>query len=170
MPEKRTQADVRAEVQKLLEEIERRKERAEREGLAFAALNEEELAQKIRGETSNSPFVYAYAWTGQAAPGTPASVEIIFENPDYNAWVVSETIFFGLPILDLAAATATRDTRWPYVSDGPQSVGVYQAAAFTFNYTTPMAERGTYFGNGVLWRGAWAGTYFDRTIFPVVLV
>jgi hypothetical protein len=170
MPEKRTEADVRAEVQKLLEEIERRKEQAEREGLAFVALNEEELAQKIRGETSSSPFIFWKAWTGQAAPGTPAYVEIFYANPDPTAWEVSVTIFFGLPILDLADAAAARDTRWPYVSDGPQSVGTGQSALATFNYTTPMVERGTYFGYGVLWRGPWPGTYLERTDFPVVLV
>jgi hypothetical protein len=173
MAQKRSQADVGAEVQHLLEEIEHRKEQCQREGLAFAALNEEQLAQKIRGETSNSPFFYWQGWQAATTPGSSAYVEIGYKNPDPTFWYICVTIFFGLANFapDITVATAGRHTGWPYVSDRPTYVGSGQTGSAKFNYTTPMVERGTYLGNGVLWGPGFfdVGTYLDRSFFEVLL-
>jgi hypothetical protein len=173
MPEK-PEADVRAEVQRLLEEIERRREEHQGEGVAFAALNEEQLTKKIRGETSNSPFFCLQSWLSTAAPGAPAWVEFEYWNPDPRTWNHCVTIFFGLANFapDLTAATAGRHTAWPYISDRPTNVGTGQLGSARFDYTTPMVERGTYLGNGVLWQPGLLdiGTYFARTFFQVTLV
>jgi hypothetical protein len=174
MPRKRSEAQVQEEVKRLLEEIELLREQTQRRGLAFASLNEEELAQKIRGETSNSPFFYSQGWTAATSPGNPAYVEIYYKNPDPNYWYICVTIFFGLAnfAADITAALAGQHPSWPYVSDVPTIVGANGSGNAKFNYTTPMAPRGTYLGNGVLWqpRTFDVGTYLDRSFFEVRLI
>ena len=175
MPRKRSEADVQEEVKQLLEEIEVRRELIMRQGLSFASLNEEELGKKLRGETSNSPFFYWQGWTSATAPGSTASVQIGYRNPDPNFWEVSVTIFFGLAnfAADITATLAGLQPSWPYVSDRSKFVaanGGTDSAAF--NYTTPMIGRGTYNGNAVLWgpRTFDVGTYLDRSHFTVTLI
>jgi len=175
MPQERTEADVRAEVQRRLEEIEQLREQHQRQGLAFAALSEEGLAQKIRGETSNSPFFYYQAWVAATTPGNSAYVEIGYQNPDPTYRHVCVTIFFGLAnfAADITAAAAGRHVGWPYVSDSPTIVGIGQTGTAKFNYTTPMVEPGTYLGNAVLWRPPptfGIGSYFDRSLFEIRLI
>jgi hypothetical protein len=174
MPRKRSEADTEEEVKRLLEEIELLREQAERRGLAFASLNEEELRQKIRGETSNSPFFLYQGWIAATTPGSPAYVEIGYKNPDPNYWNVCVTIFFGLAnfAADITAALAGQQASWPYVSDVPTIVAANGSGISKFNYLTPMVGRGTYLGNGVLWqpRTFDVGTYFDRSFFEVRLI
>jgi hypothetical protein len=174
MPGKRSEAQVQEEVKRLLEEIELLKEQTQRRGLAFASLNEEELAKKIRGETSKSPFFYYQGWTSATAPGSAASVEIGYKNPDPTFWQICVTIFFGLAnfAADITPALAGQHPSWPYVSDAPTIVAAGGSGVARFNYTTPMVARGTYLGNGVLWQPRYldVGTYLDRSFFEVRLI
>jgi hypothetical protein len=174
MPRKRSEAEIRAEVRRLLEEIELLKEQHARRGLSFASLTEEELAQKIRGETSKSPFFYWQGWTAATTPGNAAYIEVGYRNPDPTFWQICVTMFFGLAnfAADITATLAGRHTRWPYVSDAPTIVSAGGSGSAKFNYTTPMVERGTYLGNTVLWqpRTFDIGTYLDRSFFEVRLI
>lgn len=174
MPRKRSEADVQEEVRRRLEEIELLREQAQRQGLAFASLNEEELRRKIRGETSKSPYYYSQGWTAATTPGSAASVTVYYSNPDPTFWYVDMTMFFGLAnfAADITTALAGRHTSWPYVSATPTIVGAGATGSATFNYTTPMVDRGTYLGNTVLWHPQTfdVGTYFDRSFFEVRLI
>ena len=175
MPRNRSEAVVQEEVKRLLEEIEVRRELTMRQGLAFASLNEEELVQKLRGETSKSPFFYYQGWTSATTPGNAASVQIGYRNPDPTFWEVSVTIFFGLAnfAADITDALPGLQPSWPYVSDRGAFVAANGGTGLaTFNYTTPMVGRGTYHGNGVLWapRTFDVGTYLDRSHFAVALI
>jgi hypothetical protein len=107
-----------------LEEIELLKEQHARRGLSFASLTEEELAQKIRGETSKSPFFYWQGWTAATTPGNAAYIEVGYRNPDPIFWQICVTMFFGLAnfAADITATLAGRHTGWPYVSDVPTIV------------------------------------------------
>lgn len=174
MPRKRSEAQVQEEVKRLLEEIELLREQTKRRGLAFASLSEEELAQKIRGETSKSPFFYYQGWTSATTPGNAAYVEIGYKNPDPTFWQICVTIFFGLAnfAADITTGLAGQHRSWPYVSDVPTIVAAGGTGIAKFNYTTPMVARGTYLGNGVLWqpRTFDVGTYLDRSFFEVRLI
>jgi hypothetical protein len=175
MPRRRSEAQVKEEVKRLLEEIELLREQTQRRGLAFASLNEEELTKKISGETSKSPFIYYEGYVAAATPGSAAYVEIGYKNPDPNFSQICVTIFFGLAnfAADITAALAGQHAGWPYVSDAPTIVAANGGSGVAkFNYTTPMVARGTYLGNGVLWQPRYfdVGTYLDRSLFEVRLI
>jgi hypothetical protein len=174
MARKRSEAQVEEEVKRLLEEIELLREETQRRGLAFASLSEEELTEKIRGETSNSPFFYYQGWTAATAPSSSAYVEIGYKNPDPTFWQICVTIFFGLAnfAADITAALDAQHPSWPYVSVVPTIVAANGSGIAKFNYTTPKVAKGTYLGNGVLWqpRAFDVGTYLDRSFFEVTLI
>jgi hypothetical protein len=167
--------EVKAEVERRLEEIAQLREQAQGQGLAFSAPSEEQLTKKVRGETGNSPYIYSQSWTGAASGGSPGYYALWAANPDpVGHYSVFATIFFGLAnfLSDLGAGIGARDTRWPYIS----SEGVALPSGGTINprftYTTPVGlSAGTYLGNAVLWRGDYhdIGQYFDRGLFPVRL-
>jgi hypothetical protein len=172
---RKSEAAVKEELKRRLEEIEALKEQAQQRGLAFASPSEDELLKKIRGEAAKSPYFYYESWTSGTTPGSPAYYEAGYANPDpgghYPTFV---TIFYGLANLaaDISAVVDGRDFSWPYVSAEPVYLASAPATAkATFNYTTPLVARGTYVGNAVLWRADRfdVGTYFDRAAFEVTL-
>jgi hypothetical protein len=172
---KKSEAAVKEELKRRLEEIEVLKEQARRRGLAFASPDEEELARKIRGDTAKSPYFYYESWTSGTTPGSPAYYEAGYSNPDPGGYYPTfVTIFFGLAnfAADIGAAVDGRDIAWPYVSAQPVYLAPGATGSATFNYTTPAGVlRGTYLGNAVLWRASTfdVGTYFDRAAFEVTL-
>jgi len=173
--EKRSDREVKAELERRLQEIAQLREQAQGQGLAFSAPTEEQLSKKVRGETANSPYIYAQSWTSGTSGGSTAYYWQWVANPDAAYYYpVFTTIFFGLAnfLADVGEALDARDTRWPYVS----SDGVVLAQGGTtnpkFTYTTPVGlPPGTYLGNAVLWRGDYhdVGQYFDRGLFQVTL-
>ncbi len=164
--------EIRKEARKLTEEIESLRERAREKGLAFACLSEEELVKKIKGETSNSPYIYAQSWTSGGSPGSSASYTVYISNPDPTSYFpLYASICFGLGnVVDVADAWNGRDTRWISVSSDRTFMAAGATANFTFNYNVPSGvETGTYNGNTVVWQGDWhdTGTVFDRGSFDI---
>jgi hypothetical protein len=172
---KKPEREVKAELEKRLAEIEQLKQDAAARGAAFSAPTEEELAQKIRGESGKSPYIYAQSWTSGTSAGSPAQYSIYAANPDPTShYPVFATIFFGLGnfLDDLGEAVDGRDVRWPYVSSEPAYLAPGGNMTATFSYTTPTGlPRGTYVANSVLWEGNYhdKGVYFDRGLFYVTL-
>lgn len=169
---KKTVEEVKREVAQLKEQIEVLREQAREQGKAFSALNEAQLTQKVRGETSRSPFIYAQAWTSGTTPGSAASYTVYARNPDPGGhFPFYATIFFGLGnFFEVGQAWAGRDQRWPEFSSERTLFPANSDRSFTFNYTVPTGlPLGTYNGNSVLWQGDWhdVGVAFDRGSFDV---
>lgn len=171
---KKTAEEVNCEVAQLKEEIEVQKEQAREQGRAFSSLSDDELINKVRGESSNSPFIYSQSWTSGTTPGSAANFTAYVRNPDPSGYYpVYVTIFFGLGnFFDADQAWIGRDRRWPEFSSDRTSIPANSSHSFSFGYTVPTGlPLGTYNGNLVLWRGQWldVGTAFDRGSFDVRL-
>jgi hypothetical protein len=168
---KKTEKEVRQEVERLLKEIALFKEDAQRKGFAFSSLSEEELVKKVRGESSNSPFMCAQGWSGGGPAGDEAGYSVTIYNPDpEEMWPVFVTIFFGLGNFfdDIAQAWIGRDTRWPTLSTEQFTLepGVYISQ--NLKYIVPIdIPSSTYLGNSVLWYAQLhdKGDYLDRSLF-----
>lgn len=165
---------VQREVAELKKQIEMLKEQAREKGQAFSSLDDDQLAKKVRGETSKSPFIFALSWTSGTTGGSPANLTVNVRNPDpvgYFPFYV--TIFFGLGnVLDTAQAWTGRDKRWPEFSSDRTFFPASSDRSFSFNYTVPTGlPLGTYNGNMVVWRGDFqdVGAIFDRGSFDVKL-
>lgn len=173
---KRTEKDIKQEVERILEEIDILKEKARQRGLSFRSLTKEELVKKIRGESSNSPFYYSQAWVSGTSRGGPANFRVWIHNPDnryYHFLYVS--IFFGVAnfLDDIGEGLNGRDTRWPYLSTESFSLSPGASTSIALDYTVPTdVPLSTYMGNSVLWEGKWndKGVYLDRSLFEVTLV
>jgi hypothetical protein len=171
---KKSAAQVKAEASRLLEEIEHLKEMAREQGLAFSSLSEEQLERKIRGETANSPFIYAQAWISGTSPGSSAYYQVYVSNPDPSSYFpLYASIFFGLGNFSpVDEAWSGRDRRWPAFSSDRTHLAAGATTSFRFDYTTPTGlTLGTYNGNSVVWVGDWhdVGQSFDRGSFDVRL-
>lgn len=171
---KKTQEEVKAEVKRLSAEIAALRERAREQGQAFSGLDDKELEKKVKGETSNSPFIYAQGWTSGTSPGSPASYTVYVNNPDpVSYFPFYASIYFGLGnFFSVADGWAGRDKRWPDFSSDRTFLNASSTASFTFSYTTPTGlPLGTYNGNTVIWEGEWhdTGQSFDRGSFDVRL-
>jgi hypothetical protein len=172
---KKSDREVKAEVERRLEEIAQLREQAQGQGLAFSAPTEEQLTKKVRAETGKSPYIYSQSWTSGTSGGSTAQYWLWASNPDPASYYpVFASIFFGLAnfLTDLGEGIDARDTRWPYVSSEP--VGLPSGGTINprFTYTTPVGlPAGTYLGNAVLWGGGIhdLGQYFDRGLFWVRL-
>ena len=174
--------DIRQEVEQRLREIALLKEEAQEQGLTFSSLSEEALTKKVKGETSNSPYIYSQSWTSGTSPGSSASYRVYIANPDaIGYYPVFASIFFGVAnFLDntrfgeaLANGNFNADSQWPYMSTRPFSLAAGATTNQTFNYITPTGvPLSTYIGNSVVWRGSYhdQGVYFDRGLFYVTLL
>jgi hypothetical protein len=164
---KKSEAEVKKELKRLLAEIKVRKEQAEKLGRAFVSPSEEQLIRKIRGETSNSPFFFIQEWDSFTTAGSRCYYIANYTNPDPGLRLCFVTMFFGLAHLDpdINSAIGARDTRWPFVSTQLTLLQPGETGIAEFDYTVPYVPKGTYFGNTVLW--GWnpsedLGTLFDR--------
>ena len=171
---KKTEEEVKREVTRLKQHIERLKESAHERGRSFASLSEEDLAKKVRGETAKSPFMYAQSWTSGSTEGASANVTLYLHNPDPTGYFpFYVTIFFGLGSLtDVGEAWDGRDTRWPALSSARADFLANSDQTFSFDYVIPTGlPLGTYNGNSVVWMGDWfgTGTLFDRGTFDLQL-
>ena len=172
---KKTDEEVKREVTRLQQKIERLKQAAHERGRSFAALSEEQLIKKVRGETAKSPFMFSQSWTSGAFPGSNASFSVSLHNPDptgYFPFYVS--IFFGLGnFFEVGEAWAGRDQRWPGLSSARTDFLANSDQTFDFSYVIPTRlPLGTYNGNTVAWVGEWfsQGTWFDRGSFDLQLL
>jgi hypothetical protein len=169
-----TEKDVKQQVERDLEEIERLKDEAQQQGLAFWAPTAEQLEQKIRGVTSNSPYIYSAAWTSRPPAGGTADYRAYVRNPDPNTrGPLFVTLFWGMANLftNIAEGLVGRDARWPYLSSEPFYLAPGATTTRYFQYVTPTVQPSTYLGNAVLWQGgggigaADVGVYYDRQHF-----
>jgi hypothetical protein len=173
--EGKSEEEVRQEVEQRLREIELLREEAQQQGLSFHSLSEEELARKIRGESSQSPYGFSLSWTSGTSPGSPAIFTVNISNPDgIGYYPLFVTVFFGAAnfLDDIGEGISGRDTRWPYLTSRPFSLAAGATAKQTFNYTTPTGvPLTTSTGNSVLWLANYddKGTYFDRNLFYITL-
>jgi hypothetical protein len=168
-------ADVQKELALRLEEIEVLRRQAQQQGLAFSAPSREQLERKIRGETSNSPYIYSMSWTSGTTPGSPAYYNVSVSNPDPQGYYpMFVSVFFGVANFfdNIADGLIARDDRWPFLSSAPFNLAAGGTSTQSFSYTTPAAvPRSTYCGNAVVWRGELhdKGAYADRGLFYVTL-
>jgi hypothetical protein len=169
----KTDEAVEREVAQVAERIEALRNLARERGLAFSALTDEQLVRKVRGETANSPFIFAQAWTSGTTPGSAATYRASVQNPDPTGYFpVYMTIFFGLGnFFDADQGWIGRDKRWPEFSSDRTFLSANTNQDFVFNYTVPSVPLGTYNGNSVLWQGDFhdVGVSFDRGSFDVSL-
>src|SRR5215212_6051060 len=92
----KSEQDINREVEQRLQEIELLREEAQHKGLSFASLSEEQLTKRIRGESSESPFIYTEMWTSLAHRGAAASYTVTISNPDLTSYYpLFVSIFFG---------------------------------------------------------------------------
>jgi hypothetical protein len=172
---KKAEQLVKNEVRRRAEEIELLKQQAQQQGLAFSAPSKEQLDKKIRGESADSPYIYAMSWTSGTPLGGPAYYQVWMSNPDPTSYYpVFVSVFFGVANFfdSIADGVIGRDQRWPYLNSAPFSIASGGTATQTFNYPTPVSvPRSTYLGNAVVWVGDYhdQGRYFDRGLFHVTL-
>jgi len=172
---KKTDRQVQEELERRLEEIELLNQQAQQQGLAASATTKEQLEKKIRGETSNSPYIYQQSWSSNVPLGGTALYQVWYSNPDPGYYYPSfVSVFFGVAnfLDDIADGLSGRDTRWPELSSPLFALASGATGTQSFSYVTPnVVQRSTYLGNAVLWRGDFhdQGTYFDRALFNVAL-
>ena len=176
----KSEQDINREVEQRLQEIELLREEAQQQRLRFASLSEEELMKRIRGESSESPYFYAAAWTGGLLDGTPRGTAINYTayigNPDPTPYYpVFMSIFFGAAsfVNDIGEALSGKDTRLPYPSTPPFSLAALANVTKTITFAIPTnVPPSTYIGNTILWRGDFFrnNAVLDRCFFDVVAV
>lgn len=179
---KKTEQEVEQEVRQRLLEIDQLKEEARQLGLSFSALDKEQLVKKIKGITSNSPYIFAQVWISGTTPGSSAYYRVYIANPDpVSYYPVFASICFGAGInfmpaqqigSSLKEGNFNVDQGWPYRSSQPFSLAAGATTNITFNYLTPVgAPLATYIGNCIVWRGDYhdQGAYLDRGLFHVTL-
>jgi hypothetical protein len=172
----KSEKEIREEVERRLKEIELLREEARQQGQAFSGLSEEELVKKIKGETSNSPYIYSMGWTSGTTSGSTANFTVYISNPDPTGYYpMFASIFFGVAnfLDDIGEGLSGRDTKWPYLSSAPFSIAASGATANkSFSYVVPTGiAPSTYLGNVVVWRGELhdKGVYFDRGMFYITV-
>jgi len=168
---KKTEEEIQRLTAQLKEEIDTQRQRAHEQGLSFAALKDEQLAKKLRGEMAKSPFIYMQSWGSAAAPGGFTLYHAWVKNPDPTAYdPVYVTIFFGLGnIFGANDAWIGRDKRWVEFSSDRTYMPANSTHQFSLQYPIPDVPRGTYNGNSIVWRGEWqdTGQLLDRGSFDM---
>jgi hypothetical protein len=177
----KSEQDINDEIAQRVREIELLERVARDQGMAFSALNEEQVARKVRVQSTGTPYIYAQAWISGTSPGSSAFYSVYVSNPDpVSYYPVFFSIYFGVanyldsqPFGQAAAhGNFNGDTRWPYMTSRPFGLASGATHNETFNYTTPAGvPLTTYPGNSVLWNGSHhdQGSYFDRGLFYVTL-
>jgi hypothetical protein len=173
MARPRRQAARPTKAQKILDDVEKRRKEAEREGLSFTAPTEEQLRRKLR--RAKSPMIVYQAWNGLgAAAGGQINYEVGIHNPDPTEWIWLFMHVFvgpGNMVTDTGEALAPVDERFARLTQ-PQFPGLTIASGATeplnFSFEIPATiERTNYLGNSFLFQSVWhdTGQYIDRAVF-----
>ena len=172
---KKSDREIKAEVERILAENELLREQAQQQGLAFSGPTREELEKKLRGETSNSPMINGMSWTSTVPLGGTSNYTVYLANPDpasYYPCFVSVLFgpcnFFDSP----ADMVISRDTRFPQMNSAPLQLAAGANGQASFAIPIPSTvQRSTYLGNAIVWRGDFhdKGTYFDRGLIYVTV-
>jgi hypothetical protein len=168
---KRSDRDVKEELERILEENERLAEQAHQQGQAFSAPSPEELEKKLRGETSNSPIITGQGWTSTVPLGGNSNYTVYLKNPDPSgygyvmvSYFVGSVNFFDSP----ADMVIARDQRFGQFGNA----GLYLApngGTGSVSYVLPVpttVPKTTYYGNALVWLADLhdKGTYVDRAL------
>lgn len=155
----------------VLEEIERRRSEADREGRSFSAVTEEQLLQKLR--SAKSPMIVWQSW-GSGSPGSTIRYNVGITNPDPAdaVWLFGH-VFVGAANIapDISDALSAVDTRFPRLTM-PAFSGLTVKAGDTdhleFDLAIPASvEKTNYMGNVILYQATWhdPAVYLDRGLF-----
>jgi len=178
---KKSESAVKEEVKQRLSEIKSLERDAKEEGLTFSCLSEKELELKIRGVTSNSPYIYAQSWTSGTTMGSSATYRVYVSNPDPTGYYpLFVSIFFGVANFvsqdnieeAISSGNFNGTSQFPYLSTRPFSLASASTTNKIFTYTTPTGiPPSNYIGNAVLWQGSYhdKGKYLDRGLFYINL-
>jgi hypothetical protein len=79
--DKKTEEEIRAEVERVMQELTLLEREAQARGEQFVRLDEETLRRKIAGEEANSPY-FGGLGVGSASPGGTANITAYVYNPD----------------------------------------------------------------------------------------
>jgi hypothetical protein len=178
MARPRRQAARPTKLKKILDQVEKRREEAEREGLAFTAPTEEQLQRKLRRR--KSPMIVYQAWNGLGAPaGGSINYEVGIHNPDPTEWFSLFMHLFvgpGNMVTDTGEALMPFDERFARLTE-PKFPGLTIASGATeqlnFTFDIPATvERTNYLGNSFLFQSVWhdIGQYIDRAVFSFEVV
>jgi hypothetical protein len=156
----------------LLDEIEKRRQQAESEGLNFTAPTTEQLEEKLR--RAQSPFIWFQGWSGSAPRDGTLSYTVGVTNPDPDPWIwLFAHVFVGRANLprSVGEAVAAVDTRFPQLTE-PEFAGLTLPAfandSLTFSIEMPAgAEPSNYLGNTFVFQATWhdPAVYLDRSLF-----
>ena len=156
---------------RLLDEIDRQRREAERQGLNFTAPTAQQLKKKLA--STESPMIVSQGWGGAAAGGT-FTYSVGINNPDPFQWSSLYVHVFVGPanlVPDVGDAVSAVDARFPRLTM-PRVFGLSLAAGATqsvsFSISVPTAiERSNYLGNAILFQGNYhdVGSYLDRGLF-----
>jgi hypothetical protein len=156
---------------RLLDEIERRRQEAEREGLNFTAPTAEQLKKKLAG--AESPMITSQGWSN-AAPGGTINYTVGINNPDPVQWTgLFVHVFVGPANIapDVGDAVSAVDTLFPRLTMprfAGLTLGPGAGQSLNFSLAVPAgAQRSNYLGNAILFQATWhdVGKYLDRGLF-----
>jgi hypothetical protein len=165
----RTAEQRKQHIERILEEIKKHKEHAEREKLSFTGLTREEIEKKL--SRTRTPTVIFQSWNSAASAGGTINYTIGIYNPDpVDAIWLFGHVFVGPAnaVNDIASALLAVDPRFPRLSM-PAFAGltITPGATATLSYAIQVPasiEASNYMGNCFVFRENWhdVGTYIDR--------
>ena len=173
---KKSDREIKQEVERILAENELLREQAQQQGLAFSAPTREELEKKLRGETSNSPTITGMSWSSIVPLGGTCNYTVYLKNPDpASHWPCFVSVLFGpVNLFDSPADMVVgRDTRFPQLNSAPFSLtanGGTGQASFAIPIPT-VVQKSTYLCNALVWAADLhdKGTYYDRGVVYVTV-
>jgi hypothetical protein len=156
----------------IIEEIERKREEAEKKGMVFTALTPDQLQEKLR--RTKSPMIVYQFWSAGAPPGGVINYSLGINNPDPvdRIWLFVH-LFIGAANFapNVNQAVSAVDGRFPRLTM-PSFAGLTVKSGATeqldFSIQVPAAvEKSNYLGNSFLFRSTWhdPGVYIDRSLF-----
>jgi hypothetical protein len=156
----------------IADEIGRRRQEAEKNGLEFTSLTPEQLEEKLA--RANSPMIVYQAWNGGAPQGGAIDYHVGISNPDPidQIWLFVH-LFVGPANVatDMSEALTAVDRQFPRLTM-PKFAGLTIKAGATeqldFKFAVPaQAAKSNYLGNSFLFQSTWhdPGVYLDRSLF-----
>jgi hypothetical protein len=161
-----------ANLDKILDEIDKKRVEASRKQLNFTGVDQEQLFRKLL--RVNSPMIVFQSWNGSAAQGGRIDYQFGVLNPDPTNWVWLYGYGYVGPsnfMRDIGKGVAARDQRFADMTTPSfpgQSIAPSSTVTLTMSLTIPRTiEKTTYQGNTVLFQADWhdTGLYLDRGLW-----
>jgi hypothetical protein len=159
------------QIKKILNEIEEQKKAADKKGMNFTGLDEEQLRRKM--SRTRSPMIVAQGWNN-GSPGGAVNYTVYINNPDPAGWVwLFGHVFIGpanmVPSIGEALeAVDPRFARLTLPAFPGLSVAPTDTTSLTYSVPIPAGIQHTnYQGNTFLYQADWhdVGEYLDRSTF-----